>query len=184
MTPELRADAARNRERVLAAARRRVDAGDLTLPMNSLAAEAGVGVGTAYRHFRDRAALVAALAAPRLEELREDARAAADGPDAVAAVTTLLRSVMRALMTDRALAEAMRLGPEGVPELADDLADMSRLVDGLLTRARDEGAPVMLRADDLRRLLCGVEHAAHLGDDPLADAARYVDMLFPGLRGA
>ena len=60
-TDALRADSARARARMLAAARARVTAGDLDLPMNAVAKDAGVGVGTMYRHFPSRAELAAAL---------------------------------------------------------------------------------------------------------------------------
>lgn len=179
---ELRADAARNRARVLDVARRRVDDGDLTLPMNALAAEAGVGVGTAYRHFRDRAALLGALARPRLEALVEEFRAAAGAEDAVAAVGVVLHATLRAQTDDPTVAEVLRVGAgdDATAALLDDLTDAA---DALLRRARAQGARPDLRADDLRRLMCGVDHAARLGADPAADAARYLDLLLPGLRG-
>ncbi len=181
---DLRADAARNRARVLDVARRRVDDGDLALPMNALAAEAGVGVGTAYRHFRDRTGLLAALARPRVDVLLDDARAAAATDDAVAGLGALLHAVLRAQRDDPAVAELLRTGAGDDGHVADVLRALTDVAEHVLDRAKAQGVRADLHADDLRRLLCGVDHAARLGPDPAADAARYVDMLLPGLRGA
>ena len=65
-TASLRADSARVRARMLAAARERLAAGDLELPMNAIAKAAGVGVGTMYRHFPTRQALLESLATREL----------------------------------------------------------------------------------------------------------------------
>ena len=79
---DLRADAARNRERVLEVARELLEAGDETLPMNLIARRAGVGVGTVYRHFPTKEALVTELGRQkmrhRIAEL--DQALAADDP--------------------------------------------------------------------------------------------------------
>lgn len=181
---DLRADAARNRARVLEVARRRVDGGDLALPMNALAAEAGVGVGTAYRHFGDRTGLLAALAGPRLDRLLDDVRAAAAHDDALAGLAELLHAALRAQRDDAAVAELLRTGAGEDGHVADALRTLADLAEQVLDAAKAQGARTDLHADDLRRLLCGVDHAARLGSDPAADAARYVDMLLPGLRGA
>jgi AcrR family transcriptional regulator len=63
---ELRADAVRNRARILRIARGQLAAGDTSLQLNAIARLAGVGVGTVYRHFPNRHALVEALSAERL----------------------------------------------------------------------------------------------------------------------
>lgn len=181
MSTELRADAARNRARVLDAARRRLAEGDVALPMNALAAEAGVGVGTAYRHFGDRATLLAALASDRLQALATELEVAAQADDALASLGDALRAVLRAQVEDRAVAEVLRGGPGSDVDVARLLADVETSAQTLLTRVQDEGACAGLRADDVRRLLCGVEHAARLGDDPARDAERYVDALVTGL---
>ncbi|GAF47489.1 TetR/AcrR family transcriptional regulator [Rhodococcus wratislaviensis] len=81
VTPELRADAARNRSLVLAAGRRRLVEQGLPLPMNTIARAAGVGVGTAYRHFPTQADLLQAIAEPAFADLVGQARAAVAAPD-------------------------------------------------------------------------------------------------------
>ncbi len=74
MTPSVRADAVRSRERILEVAKGH-DAADLRL--NEVAREAGVGVGTVYRHFPTVRALVEALSVESLRRLGDAADAAA-----------------------------------------------------------------------------------------------------------
>src|SRR5450432_2737660 len=84
----LRSDAAANRERVLAAAAVAVRRDGERVPMATIADEAGVGIGTVYRHFPTRAALLAALSQRAFRLVLDHARTAADadGPaaDAIA----------------------------------------------------------------------------------------------------
>ena len=77
----LRADAARNRERVLSVARECLARGDASLQMNQIAREAGVGVGTVYRHFPTRQELLEELVNEHVQGLLDHARAAEDAGD-------------------------------------------------------------------------------------------------------
>lgn len=80
----MRADAARNRQKILDAARAVYVSRGFDEPMESVARAAGVGVGTLYRHFPDRAALIRAVVADRLEHvgrLVADGHAGLAGPD-------------------------------------------------------------------------------------------------------
>jgi AcrR family transcriptional regulator len=71
--PPLRADAARNRDKVLAAAERLfAEHGPSCVSMDAVAAEAGVGKGTLFRGFGDRAGLVLALLTEQERRLQED----------------------------------------------------------------------------------------------------------------
>src|ERR1700756_2007672 len=72
----LRADAARNRERVLAAAREAFAEYGRDAQMEDVARRAGVGVGTVYRHFATKEALVDALLETRFRQAMERAREA------------------------------------------------------------------------------------------------------------
>ena len=81
LSVSLRADSARVRAQMVAAARARIADGDLELPMNAIAKDAGVGVGTMYRHFANRQALLETVAADNYAALIEEARTAAENPD-------------------------------------------------------------------------------------------------------
>ncbi|WP_348789844.1 helix-turn-helix domain-containing protein [Leifsonia sp. NPDC080035] len=107
----LRADARRNREALLTAA------GDLLgergddVQIEEIAARAGVGVGTLYRHFADKDALVAAIVGRRFAAATDLARAAEELPDADAAFTALLDGYLESVAGDSAFRRAL-LGPE------------------------------------------------------------------------
>ena len=77
MTRRLRSDAAANRERILAAATIAVRRDGERVPMATIADEAGVGIGTLYRHYPTRPALLAALTLRSFELVLRHARAAA-----------------------------------------------------------------------------------------------------------
>ncbi|AEE47677.1 TetR/AcrR family transcriptional regulator [Cellulomonas fimi] len=182
MATELRRDAARNRELLVEAARRRLDDGDLELRLNALAADAGVGVGTAYRHFPDRPTLLAALARPGLAALAAQVHDDTQVDDPVDGIGQVLRHAMLAQLADPAIAEVLRHGPGGDAEVAALVAGMTADVERALARAQAQGAVADLGPGDLIRLLCGLDHAARLGTDPAADAAAYVDLVLGGLR--
>ena len=74
MTGQLRADARRNRDQILAAARDLLVEEGAGVPMEEIARRAGVGVGTLYRRFPDRLALLRAISLDTVEQMRDLAR--------------------------------------------------------------------------------------------------------------
>src|SRR5712691_4544222 len=86
----LRADARRNRERVLDAARAAFAAQGLSVPLDEIARHAGVGPGTLYRHFPTKEALIEAVVHDRLQGLAADGAALLDAPDPGAAFFAFL----------------------------------------------------------------------------------------------
>lgn len=91
----LRSDAAANAKAILAAATVAVRRDGEKVPMATIAEDAGVGIGTVYRHFPTRAALMAALTARSFELVLENARAAAssEGPAPAALAQFLERTI-------------------------------------------------------------------------------------------
>jgi AcrR family transcriptional regulator len=109
----LRADARRNREAILAAARRAFAERGLQTSLDEVARQAGVGSGTLYRHFPTRDDLVAAVFTERMAEnvaLVEEARQQADPWEAFAGY---IRSTCRAQAADKGLADLFALGHRG-----------------------------------------------------------------------
>src|SRR5690349_17482445 len=100
---QLRADSARVRAQMLAAAREMLAGGE-ELPMNAVAKAAGVGVGTMYRHFPSRQVLLESLAAESYAALVAEAQRAAAQPDAGAGLSALLRAALTCQLTDPSLA--------------------------------------------------------------------------------
>jgi AcrR family transcriptional regulator len=109
----LRADARRNREAILAAARRAFAERGLQTSLDEIAKQAGVGSGTLYRHFPTRDDLVVAVFTERMAEnvaLVEEAQHQADPWEAFAGY---IRSTCRAQAADKGLADLFALGHRG-----------------------------------------------------------------------
>ena len=124
----LRKDAAENRERLLAAASELFAERGLGVTLNDIAHHAGVGVGTAYRRFPNKEAIIDALFEQRLQALADVAQEALDDQDAWNGLVTFL---------DRAL--YMRHGDRGLDEMMNNAA----LGDERASEARDRIAPII-----------------------------------------
>ncbi len=180
--PVPRADAVRNRRAVLEAARTVLAAGGLDASMDEIAAAAGVGVATVYRHFPNKAALVDAVLTHSFEALASEAAAALEAPDVGAACLDYIRHAGRVMARDRVLVGASRsLDQPRRPPVVQGLFDV---VDELLDRARAVGAVRSdITADELPPLLVGAGDAANLRGRPTPDALeRYLDVVITGLR--
>ncbi|GAB1818995.1 TetR/AcrR family transcriptional regulator [Herbidospora sp. RD11066] len=171
-----RSDAARNRALVLRVAREQWEAGDESLQFNHLAKLAGVGVGTVYRHFPTRLALLEALTAERFRDLVAEARSAASADDPVAGLGDLLRSIVGRAVADPGFAAVLDAPDDADPETSAMKAEFGAAAAELLVRAR-------VRADvdarDVVHLVCGVVHA--IGVAP-GRSELYLDVLLQGLR--
>ncbi len=182
--PKLRADARRNREAILAAARERFSAEGLDCQMEDIARSAGVGVGTVYRHFPNKDDLIAALVADRFQRQAERAEAALAQDDPWEAFCELMRESAQLQMSDRALSEFMSSKPElGQQEaVASGLAD---LTEQLMIKAQRAGG---MREDavieDVPTLICGLcaITAGAAGSMPELNWERYVEIMLDGLR--
>lgn len=140
----LRRDAVRNRELILETAAAVFAEHGIEAGYDEIARRAGIGVGTVYRRFPERAELVRALFQSRVEEIVSIAEQAARMPDAFEALAWFLEKSLERQVTDRGLKEVMAgtitqddhrmIGPD---RLAPILADV-------LLRAQAEGT---LRAD-------------------------------------
>lgn len=107
----LRADARRNREALLTAAGELLGERGESVQIEEIAARAGVGVGTLYRHFADKDALIAAIVGRRFAAAADLARAAEENQDADEAFTALLTGYLDSVAGDSAFRRAL-LGPE------------------------------------------------------------------------
>jgi AcrR family transcriptional regulator len=146
----LRADAARNREKVLRAAREAFAKYGYGVPLDEIAVRAGVGPGTVYRHFPAKEALFEAVVTARVEDLVADARARAGAADPGEAFFGYLAKMAAESAAKRDLPDAISIAGS----LRDDL---NTALDVLLRQAQQAGA---VRADvrtaDLMVLLKGM----------------------------
>jgi AcrR family transcriptional regulator len=109
--PPRRADAQRNRETILTTAGKMVAQFGDTVQMDEVAKQSGLGLGTLYRHFPTKAALLAAIVAQRFEGMTTLARAAATIDEPGEAFQTLVRTYLEAADQDAGFRLAM-LGQE------------------------------------------------------------------------
>lgn len=140
----LRKDAALNRARLLAAASELFAEQGFSVTLNDIAHHAGVGIGTAYRRFPNKEAVIDALFEQRLQDVAAVAQGALEDPDAWQGLVGFLERSLSMQFGDRGLNEIMNnpaLGQDRVKEARDRIAPLlTRIVD----RAKREGA---VRAD-------------------------------------
>jgi AcrR family transcriptional regulator len=180
----LRADARRNRERVLAAAEDVFAARGPGASTEDVARAAGVGIATVFRHFGTKEDLLEAVYLARLERLADEVRAAAEGSDPGAAFGAVVARIVDQSPSKNAVVDA--LVAAGADMDALKVATGGRVTDALgllLRRAQEAGA---VRADvdvaTLIALLVGAAHGVeHAGDDPQR-RARVIAVLLDGLR--
>lgn len=179
-----RADARRNRERVLETADQVFAAEGMGVPIDEIARRAGVGPGTLYRHFPTKEALFMAVAVSRVNASIEEARRLAQDRDPAVALFDYLRGLGDQFKARRDLIEVLAAGGQSLhgahPELARELNDA---IGALLTRAQTAGAVRRdVAVEDVMHLVIGVYGATtQFGRDPEA-ASRLLAVVFDGLR--
>jgi AcrR family transcriptional regulator len=135
-----RADARRNYERVLTAAREAFAAGGESTALEEIARQAGVGIGTLYRHFPNRQALLEALYVNEVEEVCRSA-ARADGTDPWENLNDWFGRLIGYLATKRALAhELLNYLDTDAPLFQECRASLYAAGEPLLRQAQDAGA--------------------------------------------
>jgi AcrR family transcriptional regulator len=140
-TRPLRADAQRNRARIVDAAETMFAAEGIEVPVDLIAEKAGVGVGTLYRHFPTKEKLCEAILLDRLAKLTTDAEALADADDPAAAFFGLLAHFVEQGAAKRDLLVAvMGAGIEFDRAAAPQKEALRAAVDVLLRRAQEVGA--------------------------------------------
>lgn len=181
--PALRADARRNRESILVAAREQFADHGLDVHMEQIARGAGVGVGTLYRHFPAKEDLLQALADERFARFAELARAGLEDADPWNGFCELMRESARIVAEDRGLSEAM----DQLPALCTASAakvGLLELVSELIERAKASGA---MRADftaaDVPSVMRGLARATAPQDNgpPAMAWERYLEIMLAGL---
>src|SRR5580692_5857135 len=139
--PPRRADAARNRERVLASAEAVLARDGLSASMRAIAADAGVGLATIYRNFPTQEALYQAIIIRRIETLIAEAAELASAPDPGQAFFGYFTRVVEHAMSTKAIADLLvRAGIDPKPGMADIGRRMRHAVQALLDRAQQAGA--------------------------------------------
>jgi len=175
----MRADAARNREAVLDAAGRLLDTATDPgqVSMDDVAAVAGVGKGTLFRHFGDRVGLLRALYEERSTRLHEELRAVAPGRPADQ-VLSLLHATLQFKIRNRTLSLALEGSGSGSPYRNATYHDLHAALTDLIARARGRDSADFLahallasvRSDLVAHLHEWPPERLHEGLGTLADA--------------
>ena len=171
-----RADAVRNRERVLEAAKAVFSAGGSEASLEAVARQAGVGIGTLYRHFPTREALYEAVYRREVEQLQ-------NAPEPVEALRRWLRANVQFVATKKGMVAALALVAAGSSELqAYSFDRLTKAIGTLLSRAVAAGAiRDDISAEDVLRALIGM---CYMHDQPgwQTTALRLLDVFVDGLR--
>ncbi|MET4069840.1 AcrR family transcriptional regulator [Bradyrhizobium sp. S3.2.6] len=182
-TRKPRADAVRNRERVLEAAKVVFNAGGPEASLEAVAKRAGVGIGTLYRHFPTREDLFEAVYRREVEQLSEFAEQLKNAKDPVDALRRWLRSGVEFVATKKGMVAALALAVQSGSELhAFSFDRLTKATGSLLDRAVAAGE---MRADispeDLLRAFFGM---CYIHDQPgwQSTALRLLDVFVDGLR--
>jgi AcrR family transcriptional regulator len=184
---QLSADARRNEQQLLTAARDEFIEHGAQAPLEDIAAAAGVGIATLYRRFGDRRGLARAVALQALEQTYLAANAAhASEEDASAALASYMHAVLD-LRTSAVMPELLNLLADDDPERLKISAAINELVEDMINQARRRGlirkevtfADVGLLLVRLSRPLIGLNAALQL---PYAH--RHLDLVLAGMREA
>jgi len=184
--PPLRRDAQRNRDRILAATRAAFQERGLDVGVDEIARRAGVGMGTLYRHFPTKDALIDAIVDARFAELTEAAERGLEAPDAWDGFEAFLVAAVELQAVDRGFKDALATRGPDEPRVKAARRKFHAVLERLVERGRAEG---VLRDDlapeDVTVLLWATGRIV----ERTADAApgqprRFLAMHLDGLRPA
>jgi AcrR family transcriptional regulator len=182
-TRPLRADAQRNRDRLVDTAVRAFSQDGPEVTLESIAKEAGVGIGTLYRHFPTREALVEAAYRNELDRLCDAVPDLQKALSPAEALRTWMDRFIDYLATKRGMADALRavIASGGNPYAHS----MDRLTTAITTLVQAAVADGAIRSDvDSGDVLTSLSGVALAAGEPAqrAKAGRLLDLLMDGLR--
>lgn len=180
----LRADAERNRLRIIAAARDLFAAHGLEVSLDDVADEAGVGIGTVYRRFANRDELITGIFLESLKEVSERASAVVDEPDPWRAVVDLLNVFATSMAQNRGLATIiMRIDPSH-PDIETTKQKLNLCVRQVIGRAQEaEVVRPDLAASDVFGFFTMLSAVADVTRDVVPEAwRRYAELLLDAIR--
>ena len=180
----LRRDAARNRERLVLAAREVFRRRGLEAPLEEIAREAGVSIGTLYNRFPGRGELIDAALEPLARRAVEHAEEASREEDPWQALESLITGTCELFAADRGYSEVYRSRVPGAPVLGAARQRLTEIKETIMARAMSAG---VLRADiestDVVLLIWGTAAVMDATRDAAPDAwRRHLALQLDGLR--
>jgi AcrR family transcriptional regulator len=178
----LRADARRNRERIMSAGRELFAREGPHVQMDEIAAHAEVGIGTVYRHFPTKEALLTAMVRERFQGFAEIAKAAEEISDPGTALESVIFTSAEAVEGDVGFQLAMmgsnELEWEGIER---DKAALTEVVSRIISHAADAG---VIREDftieDFAMMMCGITATMYY-EPGGASWRRHVELILHGV---
>jgi AcrR family transcriptional regulator len=182
-TRPLRADARRNRDRVIEVAKAMFSEGGAETSLEAIAKGAGVGIGTLYRHFPTRDALIEAVYRNETQNLAQAARRFAETLPPVEALRAWLRLFVDHIATKQVMSPALASMVGGPSELYAESGAMVKTAIALLVDRAVASGTIRLDIDplDLLRALAGVAGISSASGWE-ESAKRLVDILIAGVR--
>ncbi|MDF0529705.1 helix-turn-helix domain containing protein [Tsukamurella sp. 8F] len=180
----LRADAARNRKRIVGAARELFAERGLEVTLDDVAVRAGVGVGTVYRRFANRDELIEAVFVHHIQEVTERITTEIENAEPWDAVVLLLTAVGEFIADDRGLATMLTSVDHEASALAEAKNTVETLVLSVYSRAEEAGVlrPELVPADffGFVCMLAAIGEATQ----PVVPGAwrRYLELMLDGMR--
>jgi len=155
----LRADAARNRARLLQVAYETFAAEGLSVPIDEIARRAGLGAGTVYRHFPTKESLYRAIVADRVQRIVDSARALLAADDPGQALQTFLTVMVEQGATDQGMVDALAgIGFDIAQAAPDAERSFMDVLGELLARAQQAGTVrAYIDVQDVKTLLVGCQ---------------------------
>lgn len=180
----MRADALKNRERILDAAETTFASLGLSVPIDLVAERAGVGVGTLYRHFPTKEALFEAIVITRLVGLADETKTRCDASDPGDALFLFLHRFANEAFAKADLFDAMTAaGFDIKSRCAEMVDDLKRGIDTLVVRAKAVGAVRPdITADEVMSLISGTCMAARQARLDAASCQRMIEIVCDGMR--
>ena len=180
----MRADAVKNRQRILAAAAEVFASQGVSVPIDLVAERAGVGVGTLYRHFPTKDALFEAIVLTKLTGLIATACAAADAEDPERALFEFLGLFASEAAMKHDLFDALdTAGIDIKSRCSASVDELQRGIDRLLRREVEAGAVRDdVGADEIVSLVIGTCHAVERMRGGADSVQRLIGILCEGLR--
>jgi AcrR family transcriptional regulator len=174
----LRADARRNRERVLDVAREVFAAEGVAVPIDEIARRAGVGIGTVYRHFPNKEALFEAIVLQRVGLVTDGARAAAGAGDPTESFFAFFRRMIEMGAVNKVLIEGLIVDRAAVIAASREL--LAALGDLLGLAQQAGGVRADISVADLKALMIGTVAMERQGGS--GPAGSMVAIVCDGLR--
>ncbi|MFW0786531.1 TetR/AcrR family transcriptional regulator [Gordonia sp. CPCC 206044] len=178
-----RADAARNYEKLVAAAQELFHTDGVDVALDKVAAEAGVGVGTLYRHFPNRTALLEATFRSYSAQIVADGRRLLETESATAALEAMFAAYMSTASTKKGMKEAILAAVGDHTQVFEETrTDSRQLMTAILAAGRADGSfRDDVEPDDVSRLMGGLSMTCAV-DDTAETRRRLIRVVLDGLR--